>query len=365
MVVISDLSEETAGDIIQKFNLNPLLQLEIMLKQIYDKAMHLENAVFFSIQIIKEYQLNRQIPFKVIHLFTKNLLFVISHSDGHQYFIRMMKELFRFRKCKQDELCLLRRKSSCFGRPFGSLVEQNQQESDESEDAEFWNSEGESESSLNKSVNKSVHKRQIDSISKGVITCEDVLFGLFDESLRKIEPIVQKFETEAQILNTLSMNLSHYEQLDFVRRSHMAKQMQMQFQMDVEIKEDFFRQVQAVPLSYPKLKTLILFLQGRLNNTKVIMRKSKQLISLSQQTYDHIVDNGLNEYQFRLNKIMKALTAITVAFLPFQIMGGLFGMNVRVPMQVHESYIPFSILCSISAFISLSLIVFFKFFQWL
>lgn len=75
---------------------------------------------------------------------------------------------------------------------------------------------------------------------------------------------MQKFETEAQILNTLSMNLSHYEQLDFVRRSHMAKQMQMQFQIDMEIKDDFFRQVQQLKINYPKLKTLIQFLTGRL-----------------------------------------------------------------------------------------------------
>ena len=44
------------------------------------------------------------------------------------------------------------------------------------------------------------------------IECEDILFGIFDEQLRKIEPIIKKFYTdEALVLNQLSMNLSHYE----------------------------------------------------------------------------------------------------------------------------------------------------------
>jgi hypothetical protein len=80
-----------------------MLQLELMLKQIYDKVMHLENAIFFSLQIIKEYQVNRQIPYKIIHLYHKNLILIISNRDGHSYFIRMMKELFRFKLCKDDE----------------------------------------------------------------------------------------------------------------------------------------------------------------------------------------------------------------------------------------------------------------------
>ena len=58
------------------------------------------------------------------------------------------------------------------------------------------------------------------------LCCQDILFTILDDSLRKIEPIISKFYTdEALVLNQLSINLSHYEQLDFVRRGHMAQKM--------------------------------------------------------------------------------------------------------------------------------------------
>lgn len=72
------------------------------------------------------------------------------------------------------------------------------------------------------------------------LECEDILFGMIDESMRKIEPIILRFEREAQALNNLSLNLSHYEKLDYVRRSHMAKDVMNQFQSDLEIKQQFF-----------------------------------------------------------------------------------------------------------------------------
>ena len=58
--------------------------------------------------------------------------------------------------------------------------------------------------------------------------------------MRKIEPIILRFEREAQALNNLSLNLSHFEKLDYVRRSHMAKDVMMSFDNDLDIKEKFF-----------------------------------------------------------------------------------------------------------------------------
>lgn len=62
------------------------------------------------------------------------------------------------------------------------------------------------------------------------------MFGIVDESMRKIEPIIVRFEREAMALNNLSLNLSHYEKLDYVRRSHMAKDVMLHFENDLDIK---------------------------------------------------------------------------------------------------------------------------------
>jgi|LauGreDrversion4_2_1035121.scaffolds.fasta_scaffold392311_1 hypothetical protein len=54
---------------------------------------------------------------------------------------------------------------------------------------------------------------------------DDVLFGLIEEAIRRIEPTVMSFEKEVEILKNLANSLSHQEKSDFVRRGHCAKQM--------------------------------------------------------------------------------------------------------------------------------------------
>jgi hypothetical protein len=122
-----------------------------------------------------------------------------------------------------------------------------------------------------------------------------LIFSIIDESLRKIEPVILSFEKEAQALNNLSMNLSIYEKMDFVRRSHMAKLMMMHFQEDINNKQRFLERLRKKKFITVKMKLLIKFLQGRIDNCNVIMSKSKAVVSLSNRSYEYVVDNGLNE----------------------------------------------------------------------
>jgi hypothetical protein len=63
------------------------------------------------------------------------------------------------------------------------------------------------------------------------ITSEDILFGILDESLRKIEPIVGKFMLEGHTLQNMSVNVSYSEKLDFIKRVHEAKRISVYFVM--------------------------------------------------------------------------------------------------------------------------------------
>lgn len=99
-----------------------------------------------------------------------------------------------------------------------------------------------------------------------------------DESLKRVEPIITSFEKEAHALINLSLNLSYYEKMDFVRRSHMAKEMMMYFDEELDIKFKFFKQMLAYNRFSPKMKVLIKFLQGRHRNCRVIMTKAENLV---------------------------------------------------------------------------------------
>ncbi len=74
------------------------------------------------------------------------------------------------------------------------------------------------------------------------------------------------------------------------------------------------------------------------------MKRSKNLVKLSNQTYDNIVENTLNDHSNNLNRVMKGLAAMTVLVLPFNIVSAFFGMNVKVPFQDEETMLPFFML---------------------
>jgi Mg2+ and Co2+ transporter CorA len=152
-----------------------------------------------------------------------------------------------------------------------------------------------------------------------------------------------------------------------VRRSHMAQKMLMYLSVDIKIKERFYNQILNTSHSlYGKLKPLVQLLQNRLVNSQLSVQKSGNLIKLGSQTYDHIVDNGLNEHSNRLNRILKALAALTVSFIPFQVLSAFFGLNVQVPMQHINSIFPFFILMILCATISTSLLLTFRYYlNWI
>ena len=79
-----------------------------------------------------------------------------------------------------------------------------------------------------------------------------------DFSLRKMEPVIIGFELEATCLSNLSMNLSHVEKSDFVRRSHMAKEMMMHFIEDIHCKYEFMKALKKKKYITKKMKASML-----------------------------------------------------------------------------------------------------------
>jgi hypothetical protein len=57
-----------------------------------------------------------------------------------------------------------------------------------------------------------------------VLTCDDIILAVLDESLRKVEPLVIGFEREAKSVRNLALRLSINERNDYIRRINMAKE---------------------------------------------------------------------------------------------------------------------------------------------
>ena len=152
-----------------------------------------------------------------------------------------------------------------------------------------------------------------------------------------------------------------------MRRCHEAKHNMQFYNQQIQIKDDFFKDMLSTPHSTsPTLEVLIRFLQGRLNNLQLIMDRSMNHQKLIDELYETVVESGLNQQQTGLNHIMKALTMITVTFLPFSTISGFFGMNVQVPWQqdYKKNYGAFIGIVIFCACFSTFLICMFKRLQW-
>jgi hypothetical protein len=90
---------------------------------------------------------------------------------------------------------------------------------------------------------------------------------MMDESLRKLEPIIVRFEKEGLAVMNISLNLSYSEKLDFIRRIHMAKEMILYYQIDLNSKTEFFKDLKSKKFISKKLKIMMKFLIGRAKNS--------------------------------------------------------------------------------------------------
>lgn len=110
---------------------------------------------------------------------------------------------------------------------------------------------------------------------------------------------------------------------------------------------------------------MIIFLNGRLKETKAIMCQVKETIKLSQDTYTCIVNSQMNDKSNDLNEAMRVFASIATMFLPLQVISGIFGMNVKVPMQYVDSIGPFYYVVGGMGLFMLVLYLVFKRRKWL
>jgi magnesium transporter len=65
----------------------------------------------------------------------------------------------------------------------------------------------------------------------------------------------------------------------------------------------------------------------------------------------------------RINEIIKVLTIISVILLPLTLISGIYGMNIRLPLESHE--LAFEIVMGIMLAVIVSMLVFFRWKKWI
>ena len=84
------------------------------------------------------------------------------------------------------------------------------------------------------------------------------------------------------------------------------------------------------------------------------------LLDVTQSTYAASMDQKVSEYNHNLNDMTRVLSTITAIYGPMGVISGLMGMNVKLPGQEDDSYVPFILIVVVSALIAGTMLIFFK-----
>lgn len=205
-------------------------------------------------------------------------------------------------------------------------------------------------------VNKEKHLR-----------CVDVVFALMTKNLNSMSEIVYNFTRETKILNNFVENISFDEKRSMTMRAYNAKECAIELTNEIQDKRKFLNKYKKVGqtglLSFETI-TQIRFMESRAYELDLMMDAVRAKIDIAIEKYGRIIDHENTRNSNKLNEIMAVFTLFSISCIPATVVGGLFGMNVKVPFmndEDHESLYPFMV---IVLAMLLSGVSFYLFFSW-
>lgn len=115
-------------------------------------------------------------------------------------------------------------------------------------------------------------------------------------------------------------------------RSFIAKEYSILLTDEVRNKLEAMQKLKSNDklLTYSSLNR-VRFLQSRLNEMKQSLERASANIDIATNIFAQKIEISLAGHNERLNRIMLALTLVTILTMPYSIIGGIMGINVQVP----------------------------------
>lgn len=203
---------------------------------------------------------------------------------------------------------------------------------------------------------------------------DDLIYWLLVLSLEKLEEFSQYLVNEAESLKGIYLELSENERKDFFRRIHsMEVSMQLIYQ-EILIKKKFLKYSKAQFSVYNKLSHNFYFknsfnffielMISKVTYLEILIEKLQSTMEMIKENYSIIIEDNTEKQNVKLNTIMKVLAIITTIYAPFNIIPGLWGMNVKVPWRDEDSLWPFFGMIMVLCLILFIQLAFFKKLKW-
>lgn len=94
------------------------------------------------------------------------------------------------------------------------------------------------------------------------------------------------------------------------------------------------------------------------------MERFHSLADLYQNIINDLIEGYISLNAHHLNQIMKALTIVTVIFVPLTLLVGIYGMNFEYIPELKSEH-GYFVLLGVMVAIALGLLLLFKRFRWL
>lgn len=196
-------------------------------------------------------------------------------------------------------------------------------------------------------------------------TIESCLYRIFEATMFRLEKVVLRLSEESKQQLMYALELSYYERVDFILRMSLSQKYLICLEELVNPKKSVFKKLIKSNFICEDMKHYLSCLLSRTENLTRKIKVSQKMFKSSKKLYQSNIENALTINSEKLDSVMKHFSAIATIFLPLNLIAGLMGMNVVVPMQDIESIYPFMIIVGIVLSIGSFTVAYFRNKNWL
>jgi Mg2+ and Co2+ transporter CorA len=194
---------------------------------------------------------------------------------------------------------------------------------------------------------------------------DSYLYRILEATMLRLEKAVIRLSEETKQQLLYAMELSYYERVDFILRMSLSQKYLVCLEELVTPKISLFKKLYKADLTCEDMKHYLSCLLSRTESLSRKIKVSYKMIKSSKDLYESNVENALTINSDKLNSVMKHFSAIATIFLPLNLIAGLWGMNVLVPMQDIDSIYPFMIIVAVVLILGSATVLYFRNKNWL
>lgn len=184
-----------------------------------------------------------------------------------------------------------------------------------------------------------------------------LLYKILDVLVNDTFPIIDKIEKRVRMIEYKIFDENNIDDRKIVRDIARLRRDILSLQRIIKPQIGVLNTLERIKVKYITSDLELYF--GDIGD---YVAKQNEIISDQNDLIVNLNNTNESLISVRANNIMKALTIISVVMLPLNLLAGLYGMNIKLPIADYEY--AFEIIVSLMFIISILMLIFFKKKKW-